>query len=733
VATVLAACLASPAVAALQDSGERLVRVEPVARATFAASSVDEGALHVPGGGTSRARLRFELPRGDDVAGQWVLRFDRDSLTRIGVRAAGWPGATRRFFAPAEPQALFPSSFDFPLPPDWDGSRTVELEVDATGPYSLQPRLVRGAAAMALEQRAIALYGALYACLALLVLIAASLLTATRDRAYLALLVFLGCTMLLLGAVNGHLYAVGWLGWFGLWDAYGIWALILAAAAAGLWLAQLYAQTARHAPRLHRVLGGMTVAMLLIAAACLLRPPGADAVLKAVATLGWVASAIASLAAIGIAVRRGIWMSLPLFVVLLLLVLAGMAYEAMLRGWLPGGFWSRHAYQVVMVATGVTLAIGLIGRITEFRAARDRDRLARDDSERRLERESARADLIQTLQDKLRDLPPGDMEWAAFRALFDQLVPTLRLESGALIAYGFHGFDLLLAEPLKSKDHFAALLSNRIGMMKGLARTRAPLQLPLEDAEPPGGSAATPGAWAASPGAGRGGSRHLHAVVPLPIRAPGWGVLLLERSADEAFSHDELMLASELGRLTIQHADEAATALNLRRSAELDALTGALNRRTIDLWLARSFTESHRNGQPLAVLFVDIDHFKSINDTYGHACGDACLRRVSEALRRELEPGDLLGRYGGEEFIVVLPGRNGDAARQLGERMRAAVEREDIEHEGRPVRLTASIGVATRLDREDAPSATVERADKALYAAKRGGRNRVNVAPAVFN
>src|SRR5690606_24279486 len=109
--------------------------------------------------------------------------------------------------------------------------------------------------------------------------------------------------------------------------------------------------------------------------------------------------------------------------------------------------------------------------------------------------------------------------------------------------------------------------------------------------------------------------RRLHAVIPLPIRAPGWGVLLLERHGAEPFTHEELAFASEMGRLAVRHADEAATALNLRRSAELDALTGALNRRTIDLWLTRSFTEAHRHGQPLAVLFVDLDLFKRINDT----------------------------------------------------------------------------------------------------------------------
>ena len=226
--------------------------------------------------------------------------------------------------------------------------------------------------------------------------------------------------------------------------------------------------------------------------------------------------------------------------------------------------------------------------------------------------------------------------------------------------------------------------------------------------------------------------QRLHAVLPLPIRAPAWGVLVLQRGNGGGFSHDELALASDFGRLAVLHADEAAIALNLRRSAELDSLTGALNRRTIDLWVARSFTDAHRGEQPVSVLFVDIDHFKAINDTYGHACGDICLRHVAETLRRELQPSDLLGRYGGEEFLVVLPGRNGDAGRQVGERIRAAIEREQIEWDGKSLQLTVSIGVAPRLPREHAPAAAVERADKALYVAKRGGRNRVSVAPAVF-
>src|SRR5690606_22276857 len=193
-----------------------------------------------------------------------------------------------------------------------------------------------------------------------------------------------------------------------------------------------------------------------------------------------------------------------------------------------------------------------------------------------------------------------------------------------------------------------------------------------------------------------------------------------------------MALVSEFCRITQMHVDQAIAAIKLRQSAELDALTGSLNRRSIDQWLVRSFAEADRDGTPLSVLFVDLDRFKPINDRHGHACGDQCLRAVAATLSGALEEGDLFGRYGGEEFIAILPGRGGAAARQVGEKLRAAVERQSVDWEGQALRLTVSVGVATRRDGERTPEATIDRADKALYASKRAGRNCVHVAPAVF-
>jgi diguanylate cyclase (GGDEF)-like protein len=697
-------------------------------------SGRDGRSVTVEDGG-ARLQLRFDLPPAADGDG-WLLRLERVGVDRVELAADGWRSGPRSVFAPEPGEGLLPGAFEFMLPASWTGPQALELVASGRGPYTLRPSVLPAKEALALEHRAIALAGAMYASLVVLALIALSLLGATRDRAYLVLFGFLLASLGFLLANSGHLYAWPWVRGFALLGPAGIWAATLLTAASGVWLAQHYACLRMHAPRLRTRLSWLALALTAAAALCLLNLPDRHLLLKAITVGGWIIGALGVLAAISVAVRRRIWMSLPVLLSVVGLVVAGVFWELRVFGYVEDGFWVRVGFQLTLVACALLVTIGLVGRITEFRTARDRDRLARDDSERRLEREAARADLVHTLQKKLRDLPPGDMEWAAFRAAFERLLPLLRLEAGALIAYGYHGFDLLLAEPLRSKEHFVALLANRVGMMKGLARTQAPLQLPLEQDD--NGNGVKPEAFPATvvvdgAEAPAGATpRRLHAVIPLPIRAPGWGVLLLERSGAEPFTHEELAFASELGRLAVRHADEAATALNLRRSAELDALTGALNRRTIDLWLTRSFTEAHRHGHALAVLFVDLDLFKRINDTHGHACGDACLRQVSEALRRELEPGDLLGRYGGEEFIVVLPGRNGDSARQVAERIRAAVEREQVTCDGRKVPMTVSVGVATRLDREDSPGAAVERADKALYAAKRAGRNRVNVAPAIF-
>ncbi|MBC7294126.1 MAG: diguanylate cyclase [Thermoleophilia bacterium] len=153
-----------------------------------------------------------------------------------------------------------------------------------------------------------------------------------------------------------------------------------------------------------------------------------------------------------------------------------------------------------------------------------------------------------------------------------------------------------------------------------------------------------------------------------------------------------------------------------------DPLTGVANRRRLDEVLTAEVERSRRYGQPLSVIMVDLDHFKDINDTHGHIVGDKVLQAAAEVFGRETRLTDLVGRYGGEEFLLILPNTSLDEAEAVAERLRASLEK--LEQDFRPEPLTASLGVAQWCP-GDRPADLVHRADKALYEAKQAGRNRV--------
>ncbi|TMH31232.1 MAG: GGDEF domain-containing protein [Betaproteobacteria bacterium] len=163
-----------------------------------------------------------------------------------------------------------------------------------------------------------------------------------------------------------------------------------------------------------------------------------------------------------------------------------------------------------------------------------------------------------------------------------------------------------------------------------------------------------------------------------------------------------------------------------------DALTQIHNRLYFEHRLVAEWSRASRDAKPLSVLIVDLDHFKVINDTYGHPFGDRCLVAAAKALRDALHrTGDVLARYGGEEFAVLLPGADALAARGVAERLLHSVSEVQLTHDAQAVHLACSIGVSTLVPApQSSPSSAVSRADKALYQAKQQGRNRVVIAPA---
>ena len=175
---------------------------------------------------------------------------------------------------------------------------------------------------------------------------------------------------------------------------------------------------------------------------------------------------------------------------------------------------------------------------------------------------------------------------------------------------------------------------------------------------------------------------------------------------------------------------EAQEALKLQ--ATVDHLTGLWNRRMVLEQLDREVNRARHEKRPFALAIVDVDRFKSINDTYGHRVGDVVLRSTADALRSQLRQYDFVGRVGGEEFLLLLPGCDAAAARAVGERMRELVANQQVAVGADSVRVTVSVGVAVTMNGSVSADTLVEAADAALYRAKEGGRNRVegSVRPA---
>jgi diguanylate cyclase (GGDEF)-like protein len=166
----------------------------------------------------------------------------------------------------------------------------------------------------------------------------------------------------------------------------------------------------------------------------------------------------------------------------------------------------------------------------------------------------------------------------------------------------------------------------------------------------------------------------------------------------------------------------------LQQAALTDALTGLYNRRYALDRLDREWAIATRSGQPLACLVIDIDHFKRVNDTYGHDVGDLVLLATAKVLCDSLRQSDVVCRLGGEEFVVIGPGMDWERAALCAERLRAATERNVLAVAGGKLHVTLSIGAAVRTARTQGPACLLKAADETTYAAKQGGRNRVCLA-----
>jgi len=209
-----------------------------------------------------------------------------------------------------------------------------------------------------------------------------------------------------------------------------------------------------------------------------------------------------------------------------------------------------------------------------------------------------------------------------------------------------------------------------------------------------------------------------------PLTAPGGanlGTLCVIDREPRELSEEQKGVLTNLAGLVVRE-------LELRKAANSDPLTGASNRGQFMRFGECEWSRAQRFGHPLTVLLLDIDHFKKINDTYGHDAGDEALRAISAACRKNLRRQDLWARLGGEEFAVLLIEAAADEAHLMAERLRKAVSKLEIKCGGKSFGMTTSIGLAAADTSCETLEDALRRADEALYRAKEAGRNRVGTA-----
>ncbi len=202
--------------------------------------------------------------------------------------------------------------------------------------------------------------------------------------------------------------------------------------------------------------------------------------------------------------------------------------------------------------------------------------------------------------------------------------------------------------------------------------------------------------------------------------------LLPLRSTNSEISHICLVIYDVTDVATNRHQLQAANA-KLQKLSSTDRLTGLYNRGHWEESLKTAYARNQRYGNATSLVMFDIDHFKQVNDTYGHQAGDKVIERVAEVVREHVRDSDVAGRYGGEEFGVVLSDTDKAGGGFFAERLRKAIEALEVVHEGQGIRFTISLGVADLSRPSISHADLIAWADHALYASKKGGRNRVTV------
>lgn len=650
-----------------------------------------------------RAWLRIDAGSAPPGA---LLVLDRVPLRSLEVWHAplsvGEAAALRESFVDPPAGEALRSGYVVPLA----GVRHVLLAVEPLLPTRMEWRVLDEREALIEARAASNLSAATYAAIFATALVSLALTLAVRQSAYRDFTVFAALWGGFLALAHGHAYELPWIGRLlgllgpGLLLLVGSLSVAASIAAAN----GLLGLSTRSAP-LARAARWLSAALVAVGVLLALLP----ALPVSLLSPWWAALTLCVLALPVLAAawtwRRGARPALAQCLLWLCFWVAAAAQLAATVGWLPGSEGLRALQQIASVFAVLGLSIALTDRVIALRQQAESLQALHESSSAVLRIEQKRREFAEALErDASTAVEPSDLEWRAFRQLLQVLPEVVPVRALALSASGFRGFDYLLAEPMSEKPRICALLAERASTLKGICRARTAMSLPPDVGDP---------------------QAPRFAVVPLPVPRPGWGALLLERDSGAQFGSDELELVGEFAALAFKALEQGARAVELRRRAETDPLTGMLNHRAGVEQMDRLLRAARHDGTPLGLLFIDADLLRVVNERFGMAVGDHFLRSLGGVLRPLLRDQDLLFRHGGDEFVLALPGLGLDEAEALGERVRATVASQRFRSEQGPVKITVSVGVAALLPGDESVQRLVERGARAAELAKGQGRNQV--------
>ncbi len=647
------------------------------------------------------------VPAAAREQGIVALRFERTALDRIEVSDAAAGEVTEDGFYQVNRDRLpgMTSSYQFNVMVPPQGDLHLHVRAQATTPTSLMARLEPHLLAGRDDRRIAGTAVMSYAVHLVLALVMIALYAATGQRSILAFSWFAALRLLALMSLNGHLYQVPTMAWFGEFGNHGTLALVLLGLAAGIVLAQEHGALPAdvHGRRWRNASLGAVAAAIVVSAVVLFAPL-APLTAWMIGQLAWFVLALVALAFCVRAYRNRIPHRVAVMVAVLLSFFASVGHLAYESGLIAHWWWAGRLLQITGAFLCTVVAISLVRRIESYRVELARARHHQQQLRRQMDAQAAVRALERDLAQALADIADPELEFAAIHRLLAAATSCFDLVGAGFVQFPGRRAAQVYALPASMVDGLRGWLAPRRNWVESVATGVAPVENH-------------------TPVSGRGAHSLL---VPSQVLKGSHSLLVVERAADApALTTGDFAVLAGMANATREALKQQREARALLVTARIDALTGVLNRNSLDTDLAAVLTQSARQRQSLAVLFLDIDHFKRINDQFGHAAGDECLRTVARLLRANLRSGDLLGRYGGEEFVVVSPGAALAVAQQLGERIRAAVEELEVEWEGERIPVTISVGIAMRRRDESAPAHLLDRADQALYDAKRRGRNQV--------